>query len=92
MLQWKDWAAQEIVDGYSGSPWQAMLDRHLRSLFPELVKELEATGDYQSYLIVKTANAVNGYVEMIQQGTPPMMAKELTMAELLPVPPDELEE
>ena len=86
---WKRWAAEAEAEGHKYSEFQAMLDQHLRQLFPVLVKELEATGDYPAYLVVKAADAGRLEATMLAQGTHPLAARELMMDELLPKPPDE---
>lgn len=89
-LSWKSLAAEAEAAGYApGNPWEALLLRHLTRTDPAKVAELTAAGDLTPYLRAAAAAAVKAEDLMLAQGTPPDVARELTMAQLLPPGADE---
>lgn len=90
---WKDQAKAILLSGdyLQGGPWQLMLQRHLERLFPKLVQDLKAAGDYPSYLMVQTSAALDLYAKLANEGSHPEDARELALAQLLPRPQDELD-
>jgi hypothetical protein len=83
MPDWKAEAQQAKSQGYiPGGAWEQMLNRHLRSLFPDLVEKLG--NDYQSYLQVQTHLAVEKYLDLKEQGADELAARELALEQLLP--------
>ena len=88
---WKELAQAARTEGYVPGPWQALLRSHLMRLFPELVTELRSKGDLESYLQVKTWSALDYQETMIEQGTPPDLARSEALEQLLPRPSDELD-
>lgn len=91
-INWKQLAAEAVKSGYQpGNSWEAMLDRHLQSHLPDLVKELNQSGDYQAYLQARTNNCLDEYLAMVDQGTDPHEARSSAMRTLLPTPPDEID-
>lgn len=89
MATWQELAAA-LVDYHPGNQWERMLERHLRQFFPELVSELAS--NLPAYLSVQTASAMDLAERLEDQGTPPDAARELALSQLLPTPPDELEQ
>jgi hypothetical protein len=89
-MYWTEHAKKAVEDGYlKGNRWEHMLERHLRRLFPKLVKELGK--EFPAYLQVKTSQALNLKSRLIlEQGMAPEVADELAKEELLPrLPADE---
>ena len=88
MTTWKQRAAEAIKAGYQpGNGWERMLERHLKGMFSDLVKELGS--DLKHYLAVQTNDALEMYHRLTEQGTNPEAARELAMQQLLPKTPDE---
>lgn len=95
MTQKTNWAAEakrllEAGETRRGRPWELLLDQHLRENFPQLVKDMGT--DYQDYLLVRVNQALDFQLDLMEQGVDPFRAKEQAMAELLPVPADEVAE
>lgn len=85
---WQQAAETALQEGYRpGNAWERMLDRHVQRFLPELRAELAQ--DYQAYLQVTTHGAKELYHRLLDEGSDPMAARELAMAQLLPVPEDE---
>jgi hypothetical protein len=81
---WKQKAAEAIKAGYmAGNGWEEMLRRHLTRCRPDLVKELQASKDLEAYLQVKTWDAMEFEENLLDSGTDPHLARQLTMEELL---------
>jgi hypothetical protein len=82
--KWKEWAKEALANGAKpGRPWERLLDRTLRRNRPELVKQLEDQGDYQSYLLVRTDRAIEMFLKLEEEGTDPHTARELALNDLL---------
>ena len=82
-------AAQAISAGYStGNQWEKLLDRHMRENLPSLTASLGS--DFQAYLTVRTNDAQDLYVMLIQDGTEPRLARSLAIRELLPMAESDL--
>jgi hypothetical protein len=61
-----------------------MRENHLRKFFPELVKELQASGELKDYLVA-TTYAVHELADLLErQGADAQAVRELAMLELLP--------
>ena len=80
---WQKRAQKEIADGYARNKWEAVLDRRLRALLPEQVRELELLGNYEAYLQVKVARAIKYYNLLIKEGQDKHIAQEMVLDELL---------
>ena len=89
MATWKERAKAARADGHLAPRMEAMLERHLKQFFPELVKELGA--ELPDYLTVQAADAMEVYLRLTDEGTNPETAMELAREQLLPTPPDEVD-
>lgn len=90
MSYWAEKAQRERAKGYRpGNHWERQLRKHLTEIFPALVKELGK--DFENYLQSITADVMELYQTMLDQGTDPQAARELAMAELLPAEPEKTE-
>jgi hypothetical protein len=86
----KTWTerAKELPEEYiPNNQWEAMLGRHLKRCNPALVKELGK--ELEAYLQVMTWEAMEYEETLLDAGTEPHMARELTMEYLLPKAPEE---
>lgn len=82
MANWKRLAEEEKAAGYlPGNAWEMDFRASLESRRPELARELGA--DLEAYCQVQTANAMNLAEKLEDQGTPPMVARELAMQQLM---------
>lgn len=81
-FDWKQRAKEVIAAGYvPGGEWENLLRNSMKRARRKLVKEL---GDeFEAYLQVQTARALDQYRMMTEQGTPPDIARELALSELL---------
>ena len=83
MADWKRWAGEAQDEGYlPGNKWEADLVKHLRTNSPELVKELEADGDFEAMTQVQTWRAMMLQEKLEDQGVPLETAHELALQDL----------
>jgi hypothetical protein len=82
MSFWKTRAEELIRRGYQpGNQWEKELGRSLKAGRPEFVAELG--GELNHYLQVMSSQAMEMFNRMVQQGTPPDVAKEVVREEFL---------
>ncbi len=87
---WKTRAKQAVQAGYlAKNQWERDLKRHLERCFPELLKELQAGGEVNAYLIVKTSSAMDLMHFLVNQGGSPEDARQAARERLLCRPPEE---
>lgn len=81
-MNWQNQANEAIKNGYQpGNSWETLLRNSLMADRPELAKEMG--NDLEAYLQVMTNNAMEFEETLLDQGTPPELARELTMQQLL---------
>jgi hypothetical protein len=83
MASWKEQAQHYRDEGYQTHQWASLLDRTLRQSRPDLVKELEKSGEYRDYLTAKSGMATDMVFRLEEQGTDLQTAKDLALADLL---------
>ena len=87
---WGQRARQAVQEGYRpGNPWEKSLQRHLEQNFLDQVRELRRSGELKAYLQVMTWAAMQLAESLEERGTPPDVARELALDQLLPTPPEQ---
>jgi len=84
-MNWQTRSDELVKLGFPrGRPWESQLKTHLEGNFPQLVKELGKS--LPAYLHTRASEASEMYETLTEQGTPPEVARELALKDLLPEP------
>jgi hypothetical protein len=81
MSYWKEKA--RTLKEQSLSPFGQMLKAHLKANQQELYQTLLKKGDLLPFLLVQQENAKDDLKTMVEQGTPPALAREQVLSDLM---------